>query len=103
VKFGQTILRKLRIAATRFLPFMTTCQELEGFIVDYLDGTLPERQRLKFELHLRMCRDCRRYLEQYNRTIALSQAAFCEPHETAAQDVPQELVRAILAARREPD
>jgi anti-sigma factor RsiW len=100
--FGQTILRKLRIVATHFLPFMTTCRELEDFVIDYLDGTLPERQRLKFDLHLRMCRDCRRYLEQYNSAIALSQAAFCEPDERTAEAVPQELVRAILAARREP-
>ncbi len=49
----------------RTVPLMLTCQELEGFMVDYIDGTLPERQRSKFDLLLLLCRDCRRYVDAY--------------------------------------
>ena len=85
----------------RTMPLMLTCQELEDFMVDYLDGTLPERQRRKFDLHLRLCRDCRHYLEAYKGTITLCQAAFAEPDGSLPEDVPEALVKAILAAREE--
>ena len=85
----------------RTMPMMLTCQELEGFMVDYLDGTLPERQRRKFDLHLRLCRDCRHYFEAYKVAMTLCQAAFAEPDGSLPEDVPEELVEAILAAREE--
>ncbi len=97
----RTVARKLRGLMMRTMPLMLTCQELEGFMVDYLDGTLPERQRRKFDLHLRLCRDCRRYLEAYEGGITLCQAAFAEPEGSLPEDVPEELVKAILAAREE--
>ena len=98
---GSTVARKLRGLMMRTMPLMLTCQELEGFMVDYLDGTLPERQRRKFDLHLRLCRDCRRYIEAYKGSMTLCQAAFAEPEGSLPEDVPEELVKAILAAREE--
>jgi anti-sigma factor RsiW len=99
VKSRKTVLRKLRALAMRTMPLMVTCQELEGFMVDYLEGTLPKGQRRKFDLHLRMCPDCWRYLEAYKHTIALSQTACRDPDAPVPADVPEELVKAILAAR----
>ncbi|MFQ5937646.1 MAG: anti-sigma factor family protein [Acidiferrobacterales bacterium] len=96
MSFGKTMLRKLRALMMRFMPLMITCRECEGFIVDYLEGTLPKDQHRKFDLHLHLCRDCERYLEAYKRTITLSQSAFREPDEP----MPEELVKAILAAGR---
>jgi predicted anti-sigma-YlaC factor YlaD len=101
VKSGKTVLRKLRALTIRTLPLVVTCQELEGFMVDYLEGTLPRGQRRKFELHLRLCRDCRRYLKGYKRTITLSQTACHEPDAPVPKDMPEALVKAILAARDE--
>ncbi len=98
---GKTVVKKLSALAMRTLPLMLTCQALEGFIVDYLDGTLPRAQRRKFDLHLRLCPDCGRYLEAYKRTISLSQAACRDPDAPVPADVPEELVKAILAARDE--
>ena len=37
-----TVAKKLRALMMRTMPLMLTCQELEGFMVDYLDATLPE-------------------------------------------------------------
>ncbi len=96
---GIFVLRKVRALFMRTMPMMLTCRELENFVVDYADGTLPQAQRRKFDWHLRLCGDCRRYLEAYGRTIALSQRALCGPDESVPEDVPEELVRAILAAR----
>ena len=99
MKAEKTVFKKLSALAMRTLPLMVTCQELEGFMVDYLDGTLPRAQRRKFDLHLRLCPDCWRYLEAYQRTISLSQAACRDPDAPVPADVPEELVKAILAAR----
>jgi predicted anti-sigma-YlaC factor YlaD len=46
-----------------------TCQELVELITDYLEGMLPEAQRLRFEEHLAVCTGCRNYLDQMIRTI----------------------------------
>jgi len=78
---------------------MITCRELEDFIADYLDGTLPKRQRFVFRFHLLLCRECRDYLTLYEQTIALGKAVFHHPDEPVPEDIPEDLVRAILAAR----
>ncbi len=95
MKLGKAVWRKLRALMMRTMPGMVSCQELGGFMVDYLEGTLPKGQRRTFDRHLRLCRDCRRYLEAYQRTITLSQAACQEPDAP----IPDELLKAILAAR----
>jgi anti-sigma factor RsiW len=81
------------------MPLMISCRELDDFLVDYLEDRLPERQRHKFEWHLRLCSDCRRYMEAYKQTIALSRAAFSEPDAPVPEDVPEDLVKTILALR----
>jgi predicted anti-sigma-YlaC factor YlaD len=48
-----------------------------------------------FDAHLAVCPDCRNYLASYRRTIGLVKAM-----QTAApREVPEGLVRAVLAAR----
>ena len=81
------------------MPLMLTCRQAEDFIADYVDGTLPTRKRLIFELHLRMCRECRDYLAAYRRTVALGKAAFDDPNAPVPDDMPEDLVTAIVDAR----
>ena len=83
----------------RHMPLMITCREFEDFILDYLENALPERQRFVFELHLKLCRECRDYLAAYRRTIEVSKRAFEEPDAPLPDEVPEDLVKAILAAR----
>jgi anti-sigma factor RsiW len=45
------------------------CQELVEAITDYLEGALPERDRVRFEEHLAICGKCQEYVEQFRRTI----------------------------------
>jgi anti-sigma factor RsiW len=48
------------------------CQEAVELVTDYLEGTLPRRERRRFEAHLKHCPNCSAYLEQIRLTIALT-------------------------------
>ena len=77
-----------------------TCREFADFIADFLDGALPDPERLAFEGHLGRCANCARYLESYRTSVALGKRAFPDGDAALPIDVPQELVDAILRARR---
>ena len=76
-----------------------TCQEILDFLMMYLDGELPPEEAAQFEQHLGVCPACIEYLKTYQETIRLERAA-CAEDDAPCKDVPEELVRAILAARR---
>ena len=46
-----------------------TCRELVEIITDYLDGTMPQAERRRFEAHLDECPYCVIYLCQMRQTI----------------------------------
>lgn len=79
---------------------MITCEEFEDFILSYLDGELTNRQRSVFEWHLRICKECRDYLAAYKRTIELEHALLSPGDEPVPDDVPADLIKAILDARK---
>jgi anti-sigma factor RsiW len=49
-----------------------SCQELVELVTDYLEGALDAADRSRFEQHVSVCDNCRRYLEQLRRTIELT-------------------------------
>lgn len=51
-------------------PNEMSCKELVELITDYLEGSLPPRDRIRFEEHLSICSSCRTYLDQMRLTIA---------------------------------
>ena len=51
------------------MPEPLTCRELIEFLDSYCDGTLPTRRRAVFDEHLRICPECRGYLDEYRATI----------------------------------
>ena len=77
-----------------------TCREFADFIADYLSGELASDRRAAFEHHLRLCVNCQRYLAGYEATVKLGQRAFADDDAAVPANVPEELVQAILAARR---
>jgi len=77
-----------------------TCRELVEFLSAYLAGELAAEEQARFDGHLAECPDCVRYLRSYEETMAVAKGAFAHPGDPVPADVPEELVRAILAARR---
>lgn len=75
-----------------------TCRDVAEFLMAYLDRELEPSQRGAFEAHLAECDECVRYLRAYDRTVRLAKAAGQAPDDP--HDVPERLVRSILAARR---
>lgn len=90
---------KLQGATMRAMPGMMTCAQFDAFICDYLDGKLPLPQALAFRLHMGLCADCRSYLAAYRNTIELQRQLLRVPEAPVPDDVPEDLVRAVLAAR----
>jgi anti-sigma factor RsiW len=74
--------------------WILTCQEINTFLLDYVDGTMPEALRREFERHLGICPDCAAYLATYRATIDLSRASEREGRDLP--DVPEDLVAAIV-------
>ena len=71
-----------RVRAVMFrMPFMITCSELELRVDEYLDADLSRRERWMFEMHLKVCRDCRSYVEAYKRTVSVTASLFDVPYE----------------------
>ncbi|GIV62541.1 MAG: hypothetical protein KatS3mg044_1407 [Rhodothermaceae bacterium] len=52
-----------------------TCEDVNRFLVEYLDGTLDPETRARFEAHLGACPKCKPYLEQYLATLRLVKEA----------------------------
>ena len=90
--------RRLKGMMLKRMHSMITCLEFENFIQNYLDDTLPSKQRKLFEWHMRICKECRDYLAAYNRAIELGQATLGNADEPVPQDVPEDLIQAILDA-----
>jgi len=53
-------------------PAHMTCQELVELVTEYLEGSLPEPDRERFEAHLAICEGCTAYLEQIRVTIRVT-------------------------------
>ena len=93
------LMRRLKGAMLKSMHGMITCREFEDFVLDYLDGELPQRQAKIFEWHLRICRECREYLEAYKRTIDIGKAVLGPMDDPVPQDVPEDLIQAVLDSR----
>jgi anti-sigma factor RsiW len=76
-----------------------TCREFVEFLMQYVSGELSPAERTVFEEHMAECPECVAYLRTYEQTIRLEKAAFADPARPVPDEVPEDLVRAILAAR----
>ena len=94
------MMRRVKGAMMKHMHRMITCKEFEDFVLRYLNDELPTTQRAIFELHMRLCRECRDYLAAYQRTIEMGRAAFKADDDSVPEEVPEDLIKAILAARK---
>ena len=79
---------------------MVTCRTFVEFLVEYMSGELPEPQRDEFDGHLAACVACVAYMKTYAKTVELGKAAFQNLDAAVPDDVPEDLVKAVLASRR---
>src|SRR5262249_53568313 len=77
-----------------------TCRDMVQFLMDYLSEELPDDTRAVFERHVSACPDCVTYLASYRETIVLCRESFKVREEDVPVEVPEDLVQAILAARK---
>jgi anti-sigma factor RsiW len=76
------------------------CRELAAFLMDYVSGELPAESRAHFEFHLAKCKNCHEYLVQYEITIRSCKIACGEMSDELPANVPEDLVKAVMAARK---
>ena len=96
----RSMVHRAMFAVMRLMGPMITCRELDEFLARYVEDALTPEERKAFDRHVAMCRACRDYVASYQRTIELEGAAFAEFDGPVPEDVPEELVQGILAARR---
>ena len=77
-----------------------TCRECSEFLSDYLDGELATAVSASFDQHLSRCPNCVTYLEQFSATIRAGRLAFADDESAGECPLPEEMIRAILEARR---
>ncbi len=100
IKSGGGLMRWLKGMMLKHMHGMITCREFEDFIQDYLDGRLADASARRFERHMKICRECREYLEAYKTSLELGKRVLGPPGAPLPDDVPEDLIKAILDSRR---
>ncbi len=75
-----------------------TCRECVEFLMDYLSDELDQDVRSRFDFHLGRCPNCVHYLQTYADTTRLCKSAFAVTDADLPTEVPEDLVKTILAA-----
>jgi anti-sigma factor RsiW len=70
------------------------CKALVELVSHYIEGVLPDDDRVRFDKHLEGCPFCARYVEQMRKTIALT-------GRLREQDIAPEARERLLSAFRD--
>lgn len=62
-----------------------SCEEVNRFLVEYVEGLLEGETRDKFEAHIKRCKCCGPYLDDYRTTIKMAKTS----HDV---EIPEALV-----------
>jgi anti-sigma factor RsiW len=76
-----------------------TCRDFVEFLSEYLSGELTAAECAEFEAHLAACPACVAYLDTFRKTILLGKTVCTDTEDRVPDEVPEQLVRVILAAR----
>lgn len=79
---------------------MITCKDFADFIGRYLDGELSEAESREFAAHMGVCPSCIDYMESIKTTRDCCRCICDDPEAEVPADVPEELIQAILKARK---
>jgi hypothetical protein len=73
---------------------MLTCRDITRLVTDYVEGRLSLTDRVLFQMHLGLCRDCRTYVQQVRLTVAaLGALPPPEPEPEVAKELLQRFRR----------
>ncbi len=72
-------------------PIELVCREIVELVTEYLGGTLPARDRTRFEQHLATCPPCTAYLAQVRTTLDLAAELGASPPAAADDQVASQL------------
>ncbi|MBV1901666.1 MAG: zf-HC2 domain-containing protein [Kordiimonadaceae bacterium] len=82
------------------LPGMITCREFDSFLQDYVDEELSDNQLELFDIHMKLCPMCNAHFETYMVSYKATRHVFGTTEETVPDDVPEDLITAILDTTR---
>ncbi len=69
---------------------MLSCRELAELVTDHAEGRMSLPERVRFQLHLGMCRPCRAYVRQMKAT---ARALGRLPPPELSRELERELLR----------
>lgn len=78
---------------TREPTAMKSCEEVQRFLMDYLDDELPAMESLLFRLHILLCVACRRYMGRYKDSTALAKKILDDPPPPELVNLSMEFLR----------
>ncbi len=76
---------------------MLTCRDITEIVTDYLEGRMTLGTRMRFHMHLGMCKHCRAYLRQMKNTIETLGRL---PEEPVPPELREELLRRFRSWKR---
>jgi predicted anti-sigma-YlaC factor YlaD len=76
---------------------MLTCTEITELVTDYAEGNLSFLDRVRFVMHIGMCRNCRRYVRQMKAT---TRALGLVPPPEIPPELEEELMRRFEGWKR---
>jgi predicted anti-sigma-YlaC factor YlaD len=69
---------------------MLVCRDVTELVTDFVEGRMSFWDRLRFQLHVGMCRHCREYVRQMRTTRRVTAGL---PAEPPSPEVEAELLR----------
>jgi anti-sigma factor RsiW len=75
------------------------CREFVEFLWRYTEDELTPPERITFDDHLGRCPHCLKYLHSYQETIRIGKVALAPSEGVVPAEVPEDLIKAILASR----
>lgn len=80
---------------------MLSCQEITALATAYVEGGLPLGARMRFLMHISMCKHCRLYLRQLRLTVR-TVASLPMPVESLPPEVREVLLKQFRNWKAKP-
>jgi anti-sigma factor RsiW len=77
---------------------MLTCQEVIDYLSAYVAGELPSAEQAAMDKHIAVCPACVNFLKSFRTTVTVTRSPKLFP---VAESIPEGLVKAVLAARKQ--